>query len=80
MATWGSRRYSTRDGAAVLIETAIVMVLLSKILKYRASHWANIIAGIIHTAAVFSSMFVGTPALYYIFFGTIEIGCTLFII
>ena len=56
------------------------MVLLSRVLKYRANHWANIIAGVIHTVAVFSSMFDGTPALYYMFFGTIEIGCTLFIV
>ena len=65
---------------AILMETAIVMVLLSRVLKYRANRWANIIAGVIHTVAVFSSMFVGTPGLYYIFFGTIEICCTLFIV
>jgi len=68
-------------GAAILMETAIVMVLLSRILKYSANRWANIIAGIIHSVAVFSSMFIGEPpTLYYLFFGTIEIACTLFII
>jgi hypothetical protein len=67
-------------GAAVLMETAIAMVLLSRVLKYRANRWANIIVGAIHTASVFLSMFVGTPALFYMFFGTIEIVCTLFII
>jgi len=68
-------------GAAVLMETAIVMVLLSRVLKYRANRLANIIAGVLHTAAVFSSMFVGSPpALHYIFFGTIEMVCTLFIV
>jgi len=67
-------------GAAILMETAIAMVLLSRVLKYRANRWANIIAGIIHTAAVSLSLFVGTPALYYVFFATIEIACTLFII
>jgi hypothetical protein len=68
-------------GASILMETAIAMVLLSRILKYKANRWANIIAGVIHTAAVFSSMFVGSsPTIYYIFFGTIEIACTLFII
>lgn len=67
-------------GAAVLMETAIAMVLLSRVLKYRANRWINIIAGAIHTAAVFSSMFVGTPILYSIFFGTIEIACTSFIV
>ncbi|NIM58982.1 MAG: hypothetical protein GTO16_08585 [Candidatus Aminicenantes bacterium] len=67
-------------GAAILMETAIAMVLLSRVLKYRANRWANIIAGAIHTAAVFASMFVGTPAPFYIFFGTIEIACTLLIV
>lgn len=67
--------------AAILMETAIAMVLLSRVLKYRANRWANIIAGTINTASVFFSMFVGTaPSLHYIFFGTIEIACTLFII
>jgi len=68
-------------GSAILIETAIAMVLLSRLLKYRANRWANMIAGVIHTAAVFASIFVGeVPALYYIFFGTIEIVCTLLIV
>ncbi len=62
--------------AAILMETAIVMVFLSRVLKYRANRWANIISGTIHTAAVFLSMFVGTPTLYYMFFGIIEIGTT----
>jgi hypothetical protein len=69
-------------GSAILIETAIAMVFLSRLLKYRANRWANIIAGVIHTAAVSASIFVGgeVPALYYIFFGTIEIVCTLLIV
>ena len=67
-------------GAAILMETAIVMVVLSRVLKYRANRWANIIVGVIHTAAVFLSLFVGTPAMYYTFFATIEIACTLLIV
>ena len=68
-------------GAAILMETAIVMVLLSRVLPYKANRWANIVAGVIHTTAVFGSMFVGTaPTLYYLFFGSIEIATTLFII
>ena len=67
--------------AAVLMETAIVMVLLSRVLKYRANRRANIIAGVIHTLAVSGSMFIGsTPSLHYMFFGTIEIITTLFIV
>ena len=67
-------------GFAVLMETAIAMVLLSRILKYGPNRWANIIAGIIHTAAVGWSLAGEPPAPYYILFGTIEIICTLFII
>jgi hypothetical protein len=67
-------------GAALLMETAIAMVLLSRILKYGANRWANMVVGVIHTAAVLSSMFVGTPSLYYMFFGTIEIVCTSLIV
>jgi hypothetical protein len=69
-------------GAAILMETAIAMVILSRVLAYRANRWANIIVGVIHTAAVISSVFVGgtMPALYYIFFATIEIVCTSLIV
>ncbi len=67
-------------GAAVMMETAIVMVFLSRILEYKANRWANIISGAIHTAAVSLSMFVGTPTMYYVFFGTIEIATTLYIV
>lgn len=65
-------------GAAVLMETAMAMVLLSRVLEYRANRWANVITGAVHTAVVFLSLFVGgtLPALYYMFFATIEIACT----
>jgi MFS family permease len=66
---------------AILMETAIAMVLLSRILPYRANRWTNIIVGILQTASVAWSM---TGPLYwnlfYVFFATIEIACTLFIV
>jgi hypothetical protein len=65
---------------AVFMETAIAMVLLSRVLKYRANRWANIIAGVLHTAAVSWSLFGGMPAPYYMFFAAMEIACTLFIV
>ena len=65
---------------AVLMETAIAMVLLARILKYSANRWANIVVGVIHTALVSWSLTVTTPTLFYAFFATIEIACTLFII
>jgi hypothetical protein len=69
-------------GAAILIETAIAMVVLSRVLKYRASRWANIIVGALHTAAVFLSLVMGggTPAVYYTFMAVVEMACTSLII
>ena len=69
-------------GGAILVETAIAMVVLSRVLAYRANRWANILIGALNTAAVFLSLFMGgtRPALYYLFFATIEIACTLLIV
>jgi hypothetical protein len=66
--------------AAVLMETAIAMVLLSRVLGYGASRWANVGAGLLHTAAVSWSLSEGAIDLFYAFFATIEIACTLFIV
>jgi Family of unknown function (DUF6326) len=66
---------------AIILETAIAMVLLSRVLPYRANRWANIIAAVIQTVAVAGSL---TGPVYwnlsYFFFAAIEIACTLFII
>ena len=68
-------------GAAILMEIPIAMVLLSRIFKYRANRWANIIAGTITTAVQFSTLFFGSsPTIYYIFFSIIEIACTSLIV
>ena len=66
--------------AAVLMETAIVMVVLSRVLGYRANRWANIVVGVLHTVAVTSSLTVGSVALYSAFFAVVEIACTVFIV
>jgi hypothetical protein len=67
-------------GFAILMETAIAMVLLSRVLSYGANRWANIIVGVIHTAAVSLSLATATPSLFYAFFAAAEIACTLFIV
>ena len=67
-------------GFAILMETAIAMVLLSRVLKYGVNRWANIIAGILHTALVSWTLFGETPLPFYIMFASIEIACTLFIV
>jgi len=65
---------------ALMMEIPIAMVLLSRILNYRANRLANIIAAFIKTIVMILTMFVGTPASYYLFFGSIEIATTAFII
>ena len=67
--------------AAFLMEIPIAMVLLSRLLNYSANRWANIGAGSLKTLVMIYTMFIGSgPALYYIFFGTIEIICTAYIV
>ncbi|MDH5678810.1 MAG: DUF6326 family protein [Nitrospinota bacterium] len=65
---------------AILMEIPIAMVVLSRLLAYRTNRWANIVAGVIKTAAVAGSLTVGEPALYYSFFAAIEIACTAYIV
>ena len=66
---------------AVLMETAIAMVLLSRVLKYGVNRWVNIVAGVIHTALVTWATFGdAAPASHAVFFATIEAACTLFIV
>ncbi len=67
-------------GAAILMEIPISMVILSRLLNYKANRWANIIAGTIKTLVMIATMFVGSPSSYYLFFGLIEIFTTAFIV
>lgn len=65
---------------SILMEISISMVLLSRILKHKANRLINIIAGIITTLAQISTLLVGKPTMYYIFFSIIEISTTAFIV
>lgn len=67
-------------GFAVLMETAIAMALVSRVLKFAANRVANILVGAIHTVAVAFSLFAAPPAPYYVFFAVMEIVSTLVII
>lgn len=67
-------------GLAILMEIPIAMILLSRLLPYRANRLANIIAGIESTAFVGITLVGGQSAPFYLFFALIEIACTLFII
>jgi hypothetical protein len=67
-------------GGAIFMMIPITMVLLSRILEYRSSRWASIIAGTIMTVSLPVTLFVGKPTIYYIFFTVIEIVCTALIV
>jgi hypothetical protein len=67
-------------GGSIYMMIPISMVLLSRILKYRASRLASIIAGIIMTITLTLTLFVAVPTMYYAFFTAIEIACTTLIV
>jgi hypothetical protein len=66
-------------GAAILMEVLIAMPLLNILLKRPAGRWANIIGGLVGTAFVGITLSPRAPW-FYLFFGVIEIACTLFVI
>lgn len=65
---------------AILMETSIAMVLLSRLLPYRANRWANILLGAFNTLFVAWSLLGETPNSFYVMFAAIEVACTLFIV
>lgn len=67
-------------GAAVLIEISIAMIVLSRILNYRANRRANVSAGIFLTGVQLVTLFVGTPTLAYAFMSIILIATTAVIV
>ena len=67
-------------GTAFFIETAMVMIILSRVLKYGINRWLNIVVALLHTLGVVASVFVGTPTIFYIFFVVVEVSALLFIV
>jgi hypothetical protein len=67
--------------AAIMMEIPFAMIVLSRVLKYRANRWANIIAGTVMAAIQIGTMNVGTPpTLHYLFYSAIEVVCCLFVV
>ena len=62
---------------SVLIAIPIIMIYLSRVLKYKANRLANILAAVITILFVAG---LGSTDLSYIYFATIEIVCMLIII
>jgi hypothetical protein len=67
-------------GGSIYMMIPISMVLMSRILKYRANRLASIIAGTIMTITLTLTLFVAVPTMYYAFFTAIEIACTALIV
>ena len=56
---------------AILMETAVVMIILSLVLRYKATRWVTSVMCVINTFAVIT----GGHGSYYLFFATIEVLC-----
>jgi uncharacterized membrane protein len=56
------------------------MVLMSRVLPYRANRWANLIGGGVMVVVQLASLFVAVPAMYYVFFSVIEIATTALVV
>jgi hypothetical protein len=65
---------------AVFMETAMVMVLLSRMLPDAWNRWINMGAAVLHIALLAWSLSEGGVTAFYGFFVTIEIAAMLFVI
>jgi len=65
--------------AAIYLEMAMLMIVLSRVLKHGINRWANIIIAIVHTLGALASLLVAAPAIH-IFFVVVEVSALLFII
>jgi hypothetical protein len=61
---------------AIMLEIPIAMILLSRVLKYKANRWANIIASVITIVYVVG---MGSTSPHYLFIASIEVVCMVFI-
>jgi hypothetical protein len=65
---------------AVIMETSMLMVLLSRVLSRAWNRWTNIGAAILHTGLLSWSLTEGTVTPFYVFFVALEIATLLFVI
>jgi hypothetical protein len=64
-------------GGAIMMEISIVMIILSRVLKYRVNRWVNIITSLITIAFIWGGA-ASEP--HYLFIATVETICLLLII
>ena len=65
---------------AFIMEIPILMIVLSRVLKYSINRRLNIIFGIFLTLVQASSLVADSNTLHYVFFSIIEITTTVFIV
>ncbi len=65
---------------AIIMEIPMVMIVLSRILKFRLNKLLNIITGILLTLIQAGSLFSDSNSYHYIFFSIVEITTTVIII
>ncbi|MEY5049548.1 MAG: hypothetical protein RLZZ175_2907 [Bacteroidota bacterium] len=63
--------------ASILMEIPIAMMLISKFTSFEFNKWSNLVAGSVMTIVQTSTLVMGTPTAYYIFFSIIEIATTI---
>jgi len=64
-------------GGAIMMEISIVMIVLSRVLKYKVNRWTNIVISIITIVFVVGA---GVSYPHYIFIAAVEVICLLLII
>ena len=64
-------------GGAIMMEISIVMIILSRVLKYGVNRWVNIIASIITIAFIWGG---ASSEPHYLFIGTVETICLLLVL
>jgi hypothetical protein len=64
-------------GGAIMMEISIVMIILSRVLKYGVNRWVNIITSIITIAFIWGG---ASSEPHYLFIGTVETICLLLVL
>ncbi len=64
-------------GGAIMMEISIAMIILSRVLKYRANRWVNILVSLITIAFVVGG---GVSYPHYIFIAAVEVICLLLVV
>jgi hypothetical protein len=64
--------------SAIYLQMAMVMIVLSRVLKHGINRWANVIIATLHALGALASLLVATPTIH-IFFVVFEVTALLFI-